>query len=213
MEENEVMTEQPIYEVTKVKVKNNQLTADYSERFMEANYRNNVTKSSEQFIHPDLKYALGRLKPHVVAICEMPEAKKVNISDPSDEDLNDILKSIVVTGFSKGGSDESAGVSINAQKLLKSGQVLNLTVPFTKYVDETGDGYKYGEELCNEIERCCYEVDAYLFDGKFGIKQESFDFDAPEESDITGETEEKPKKKSRKKKEVMTEVVTFDNFA
>ena len=51
------------------------------------------------------------------------------------------------------------------------------------------------------IGRCSYEVDAYLFEGKYGIKQESFDFDTPEESDITGEKEEKPKKRGRKKKE------------
>ena len=59
----------------------------------------------------------------------MQEAGVVNIEYPSDDDLNEKLKNIVVTGYSKGGSDESAGVSIQAQKLLKSGQVLNLSVP------------------------------------------------------------------------------------
>ena len=158
----ELVKEQPVYEIQKVKIKNNQLTAEYTEKFVEANYKNNILKESEQFIHPDLLYALNRLKPHVVKICEMHEATLVNVANPSDDDLNEKLKNIIVTGYSKGGNDESAGVSIQAQKLLKSGQVLNLSVPFTKYEDESGDGYLYGAELKEAIGRCSYEVDAYL---------------------------------------------------
>lgn len=154
----ELVKEQPVYEIQKVKIKNNQLTAEYTEKFVEANYKNNILKESEQFIHPDLLYALNRLKPHVVKICEMHEATLVNVANPSDDDLNEKLKNIIVTGYSKGGNDESAGVSIQAQKLLKSGQVLNLSVPFTKYEDESGDGYLYGAELKEAIGRCSYEV-------------------------------------------------------
>ena len=62
----ELVKEQPVYEIQKVKIKNNQLTAEYTEKFVEANYKNNILKESEQFIHPDLLYALNRLKPHVV---------------------------------------------------------------------------------------------------------------------------------------------------
>mgnify|MGYP006990307664 CR=1 FL=1 len=55
---------------------------------------------------------MSLLKPHAVKICEMKEAGVVNIENPSDDDLNEKLKNIVITGYSKGGSDESAGVSI-----------------------------------------------------------------------------------------------------
>lgn len=219
MKEEAKEKEQAIYKIEKVKLKSDQLTVDYIESYPEANYRNNVTKASQQFVHPDLKYALSLLKAHVAAICEMPEAKNVNVSEPSDDDLNERLKSYIVTGYSKGGSDESAGVSISAQKLLKSGQVLNLSVPFTKYEDESGEGYSYGQELLELITRCDYEVDAYLFDDKWGVKQESFDFDAPEEADITGGEgiSEQPKKRGRKKKAeleaVAEEAKVFDEFA
>lgn len=163
--EDELVKEQPVYEIQKVKLKNNQVTADYTERFVEANYKNEVTKSSQQFVHPDLLYAMSLLKTHAVKICEMQEARVVNIENPSDNDLNEKLKNIVVTGYSKGGSDESAGVSIQAQKLLKSGQVLNLSVPFTKFEDESGEGYPYGDALKQAVSRLDYEVDAYLFGG------------------------------------------------
>ena len=158
--EDELVKEQPVYEIQKVKLKNNQVTADYTERFVEANYKNEVTKSSQQFVHPDLLYAMSLLKTHAVKICEMQEARVVNIENPSDDDLNEKLKNIVVTGYSKGGSDESAGVSIQAQKLLKSGQVLNLSVPFTKFEDESGEGYPYGDALKQAVSRLDYEVDA-----------------------------------------------------
>ena len=84
----------------------------------------------------------------------MHGANLVNVAEPSDDDLNEKLKSIIITGYSKGGNDESAGASIQAQKLLKSGQVLNLSVPCTKYEDESGDGYPYGAELKEAIDRC-----------------------------------------------------------
>ena len=38
--EDELVKEQPVYEIQKVKLKNNQVTADYTERFVEANYKN-----------------------------------------------------------------------------------------------------------------------------------------------------------------------------
>lgn len=211
--------EQAIYKIEKVRLKSDQLTAEYTESYPEANYHNNVTKASQQFVHIDLKYAFSLFKAHVAAICEMPEAKKVNVSEPSDEDLNETLKSYIITGYSKGGTDESAGVSIQAQKMLSSGQVLNLSVPFTKFEDESGEGYPYGRELAEVVSRCDYEVDAYLFDDKWGIKQESFDFDTPAESDITGGEgiSEQPKKRGRKKKAeleaIAEEAKVFDEFA
>ena len=38
----ELVKEQPVYEIQKVKIKNNQLTAEYTEKFAEANYKNNI---------------------------------------------------------------------------------------------------------------------------------------------------------------------------
>lgn len=212
MEEN--VKETPICEIVKVKLKNEQLTVEYNERYVEANYVNAVTKSSQQFVHPDLKYAMDLLKPHVAAICEMPEARDVDVSDPSDDDLNEKLKSYVITGYSKGGSDESAGVTITAQKILASGQIFNITTPFTKFEDEMGDGYSFGQELASIVGRCDYEVDAYLFEEKFGIKQTSLDFDIQNE-DAGDELKPEPKKRGRKKKVDITndDIKVFDETA
>ena len=200
MEEKEV----PVYDIIKAKVKNDQLSADYEEVFKESNYTNKITKASEQYVHGDLKRAFDFLKPHLVAICELPEATKINVQDPSDSDLDGVLKAYSITGYSKGGTDDTAGVTIVGQKILATGQILNITAPFTQFENEMDEGYKFGYDLKQAIDRCDYEVDAYLFEQKFGLKQTSIDFDIPAESDING-TDEAPKKsgRGRKKKVIM----------
>jgi hypothetical protein len=203
IEEKEV----PVYKIIKAKIKNDQLSADYEEIFRDGNYTNKVSKSSDQYIHGDLARSFDFLKPHLVAICELPEASKVDIKDPSDYDLDGRLKAYTVTGYSKGGTDESAGVTITGQKILASGQILNITTPFTQFEDEMGDEYTYGGELKLAIDRCDYEVDAYLFEQKFGLKQTTIDFDIPSESGING-TDEAPKKSGRGRKKKITMEIT-----
>ncbi|BAR48140.1 hypothetical protein [Tannerella forsythia] len=168
--------EVPIIEIGKVKVRHDRIVVEYKEKHRDENYVDIVTKQCENIIHPDLKLAMQMLKPHVVSICEFAEAERVDVSNPSENDIQEVLKGYVVTGYSRGGSEDNAGVTIVAQKLLSSGRVMNITTPFTKFFDETGEGYCYGDELRDVLSRIEYEVDAYLFEGKFGIKQESFDF-------------------------------------
>lgn len=52
-----------MYEIQKV-VKNNQVTADYTERFVEANYKNEVTKSSQAIRSSGPVLAMSLLKTH-----------------------------------------------------------------------------------------------------------------------------------------------------
>ena len=40
--EDELVKEQPVYEIQKVKLKNNQVTADYTERFVGRSYEKSV---------------------------------------------------------------------------------------------------------------------------------------------------------------------------
>jgi hypothetical protein len=102
-------------------------------------------------------------------------------------------------------------VTIIGQKILKSGQVLNLIAPFTKFSsDDSVDGYSYGSELDLAIQRCDWEVSEYLFSEKYGVKQEQLDFesDAPVDANI----EPKKKGKGRKKMNI-EEAKVFDETA
>lgn len=197
--------------IQKAKIKDSKLEVVYEEYFSEENYSNTIEKKYAQIVHADLKKAFDRLKAHVVCICEQPEADQVRAQGIFDFD-EEIINNYVVTGYTHGGSDESAGVTIIAQKLLKSGKVLNLIAPFTQFED--ADTYEFAGELYADIASCDHEVEQYVFHDKWGIKQLDFDFDAPEEAFINA-AEEKPKKKGRKKKELAAEIVAaaFEPYA
>jgi len=188
-------------EILKASVKNDRLEVTFKENFTEANYSNEVAKKCSQVVHADLRSALKRLKLHLVVVCEQPEAGLVDFESIHQFNL-DQLDNYIVTGYTIGGSDESAGVTIIGQKLLKSGQVLNLIAPFTKF--EYLDAYVFAGELYSDIQGCNYEVKEYLFGEKWGIKQTDFYFDVPEnaqdiEMTISDGSGKKGKKVSMKK--------------
>lgn len=196
--------------IQKAKIKDYKLEAAYEEYFPEENYSNIIEKKCAQIAHADMQTAFDKLKVHLACVCEMPEAEAIKEFGVYDYPL-DKLESYVITGYTHGGSDESAGVTIIGKKLLKSGKALNLISPFIQYED--ADAYDFAGELYSDIEACDYEVDQYLFHEKFGIKQMSLDFDAPDEANLDGAESqpEKPKKRGRKKKEIVNKA--FDETA
>ena len=182
-------------QIVKASVKNDRCEVTYKESFTEANYSNEVSKKCSRIVRADMKKALTRLTLHLVMVCEQPEAVLVDYESIHQIDLEE-FNNYVVTGYSIGGSDESAGVTIIGQKLLKSGSVLNLISPFIKFEDS--DAYLFAGELYSDIASCNYEVEEYLFAEKWGIKQQEFDFDAPEGADITVTVSDGSGKKGKK---------------
>ncbi len=99
---------------------------------------------------------MSALKKHVCVLCEFFE--------DIDQIPETYLASLTVTGISLGGHDEHEGVTVVAQKKLKSGKVLNLVTPFTRFVDdENPDAYPYGFELASAVG--VVESEASLFLG------------------------------------------------
>lgn len=202
--------------IQKATIKGDRCEVTYKEKHQEENYTNEVAKKCDQIIHYDLKNAFSALRPFLITITEQSESSLFNSrnidQEPTEAIENEISK-YIVTGYSHGGSDESAGVTIIGQKLLKSGQVLNLIAPFTKFMDEGDDSYDYSNELSAAIDACDFEVSQYLFNEKYGIRQVSLDFecDAPIEADLEL-SEKKGKKKGRSKKAIEAPVV-FDQTA
>lgn len=195
-------------EILKVSVKNDRCEITFKESFTEANYSNEVSKKCSQIVHADLKAAIERLKVHLVAVCEQPESGLVDFENIGNFDLTQ-LENYLVTGYSISGSDESSGVTITGQKLLKSGQVLNLNSPFIKFEDM--EAYPFAGELYNDIQGCNWEVSEYLFSEKWGIKQQEFDFDTPGEAQdiqmtISDGSGKKGRKISMKKLKEMAEM-------
>jgi hypothetical protein len=195
-------------EIQKATFKHDRCEVIFKENVVEENYSNDVTKKCNQIAHPDLKAAFDALVPFLITITEQPEqtffdASNIDHAVILSEEEKMKVEKYVVTGYSKGGSDETAGVTLIGQKILKSGKVLNLCAPFVQFEDDSPDAYAYGNQLASAIDICDDEVKQYLFEGKAGIKQEELDFDVPEDMDlekISAEIEEKPKKRGKKKK-------------
>lgn len=193
-------------EIVKAAIKNDRCNVSLKEDSTTKNCGGKNTKECDQIVHADLRMALNRLVLHLIVVCEQPEAGQINDENIHALDLEQ-FNNYVVTGYSIGGSDENSGVTIIGQKLLKSGQVLNLISPFVKYEDL--EAYPLAGELFNDVAGCNYEVEEYLFNGKWGIKQEEIDFDAPAESDfsvtISGGSDKKGKKVSLNKLKELAE--------
>lgn len=202
--------------IEKVSLKGEKCDVTFKEKYKVANYSNEVAKKCDQIVHEDLKAAFKALRPFLITITEQPEGvlfNAGNIDDEPDEDMELKIMKYIVTGYAVGGSGESEGVTLIGQKILKSGQVLNLIAPFTRYCDDTNaDAYPYAAELSIAITRCNYEVNEYLFKEKWGIKQQQLDFetDAPEEAVL--EEKQKRGRKPKKMKNI-TPAVPFDATA
>lgn len=171
---------------TKIKVKPGTVELEFEEtKRMKAGDEQEWIESSDykvlRRLDPVKEFhdALQALKPHVVVILEM--------FDSLEELPEHFMSTITVTGISLGGSDEYAGVTIVAQRKLKSGKVFNMITPFTRFSDdENPDAYPHGFELASLVSAVEANAREYLA-GKHaaGVQLELFpaepqasDFDA-----------------------------------
>jgi len=141
------------------------------------------------------------------------------------EDLDEkSLENIQVTQFIISGSDANEGIVLVGQKLIGD-KVLNLISPFMGYDED----YRFSQELPIDIAACVYEVEQYLFEGKYAIKQldlfegdKEIDPDSGEMNQIAGEITEgvlsivgknlnkKSGKRNGKKKDIVTDAFIAD---
>ena len=176
----------------------------YNERFTEANYTNKVTKNCDQIVHSELKEIFNHLKLHLVVLCEQPEAEKIYKSSFTSPGFVETLNNYFITGYANDSNDGVPGITIMGGKLLQSGKIVDLKI-FTPFGDEE---YKFSEELQIDAAACDAEVEAYLFEEKWGIKQERLDFDSDIPDEAVTDAEElpaeevKPKRKGRKTKTI-----------
>lgn len=120
------------------------------------------TYAGHKLAHPDAIHAFDLLRGHLAIICDQREAFEKTLEDLDDDELT--IDKFKVTGYSIGGTGDNEGVSLTGNKKIRRGQVLNLTAPFTKFMDEN-DPYEYGHELSATILHASEEVIKYL-DGK-----------------------------------------------
>jgi hypothetical protein len=146
------------YEIRKAKLKDeNFLEAEYNETLPDSS--NTVKKDCTAAVHVDLKEAFARMDSILLGTCEQPEDSTVGC-----------------TGFTIG--KDGGGATLIGYRELSTGQILNLTSPYTKFEDNG--------ELEHAINVCKSEVLQYLFEGKHAPDaQMSLEF--PDENEIQEE--------------------------
>lgn len=184
-------------DIKKAIIKKDRLNVNFNESFTESNYTNGVSKSCDQIIHYDLRQAFDKLKVHLVALCEQPEAERINEESIKSPGFAETFPNYQIVGYSHNSQDAIDGVTIFGTKLLQSGGTLDLSIWTPLYDSE----YQHKEDLALDIQACDWEVSEYLFSEKWGVKQTMLDFDTdePEEANL----EEKTKKRGRKKKDLI----------
>ena len=146
---------------------------------LEATYRDDtgtISIAGKNLVTNDLIDAFAKLIPHLAFLTEQKEASGEKL-----DTLPDISKILEVTGYTRGGQDESAGVTLTGKRILQSGKVLNLNSPFTQLQNEN-EQYEYQFELEQALETCEYEVHEYLFNQKWKVVQQELPF---EEEQVT----------------------------
>lgn len=167
-------------------------------------------KDPEQPVHSDLTAAMDKLKPHFALLCEQMETP-ANINNFTAEEL----ENFIVRGFHHSNNEEVPGVSIVGYKVLKSGKVLGLNAPFTRFYEDPSEisAYPFQELLQEIIAAIEFEAEEYLR-GKVAVDPQLDLFEANGDKSKTtvevldaesGSAFEKEKPKRGKKKAAVTE--------
>lgn len=190
------------HKIRKAKLKDRTLEVELEEYINSegGTINNTIIKKCGSLVHDDLIIALEKLKPHLVKICDFKKADSITPGTIEDYNLENLTE-YKVNGFTIGGDSEHEGIVIIGCRTFSNGKVLNITTPFMKFSDDN-EPYELAEDLGENISRCLFEIDEYLFNEKHAIKQLEMEFD----EDMTDSEEtmpEEPKKGSRKKSKVM----------
>lgn len=168
--------------VKKAKLKDRSLEVNLDETITTSgggSVTNEILKKCNTLVHDDLLAAFDRLKIHMVKACDFKKSELITKESIENFDLS-LLSDYRVKGFSIGGEDDNEGVVLIGSREFASGKVLNIITPFIRYADEV-DPYEFAPELADAVNAAVYEVEQYLFEDKYAIKQLEIDFEEDRE--------------------------------
>ncbi|KAF0190418.1 MAG: hypothetical protein FD166_3811 [Bacteroidetes bacterium] len=170
------------FTVKKAKLKDRSLEVNLDETIITTSgggsVTNEILKKCNTLVHDDLLAAFDRLKIHMVKACDFKKSELITPESIESLDLS-LLSDYHIKGFSIGGDDESEGVVLIGSREFSSGKVLNIITPFIRYAEEV-DPYEFSAELADAVNAAVYEVEQYLFEDKYAIKQLEIPFDEEE---------------------------------
>ncbi|NVO29719.1 hypothetical protein [Hymenobacter lapidiphilus] len=148
-----------ILRVQKARLKNQQLTCDFTEQRSDEAPLRTFTLTAQELVHPDLLTCLAQLVPHLCLLCEQLRETPDFWPDDNTGLLPDHLTPFTVTGLVLGGG--GSGVTLIGQRQLAGGKVLNLTSPYVA-LDQELEPYTYAGLLETAVQAAVAEIEAAL---------------------------------------------------
>ena len=126
--------------------------------------------------HVDLKTRLAELIPYFAELTEQKESEKYDWDNIDCQDNIDLMRRLDVTGVSLGGNDNNPIATLTGRRTLMTSKVLNLNTPPTE-LDSDDSGWPRAEDFRFAIDAFMYEVQLYIVERKWAVKQTEIDFD------------------------------------
>lgn len=167
-----------------------------SKGYLEATYvdqfGNTINMKGCDPVHIDMKIVLRKLVPYMADVTEQRDMENYRWHEPYDSQHNDALVGKMnVTGVSVKGFGESREMTLVGNRILGINKVMGIVTPSvgTSLENET---YDRCEDMRDLVEEFFYEVNLYITEKKFGIRQTELDFTPegdPYEGDPTDDTD------------------------
>lgn len=160
-----------------IKIKKAKLTKGSS---IEATYidedGNEITIKGKNLVHVDLKTRLAGLVPYFAELTEQKEADRYDWDNVDSQYNIDLMRRLDVSGVSLGGDDNCPIATLTGQRTLMSSKVLNLNTPPTDLGMDNNDWPRV-EDFSFAIDAFFYEVEQYITNRKWAVKQPELNFD------------------------------------
>lgn len=137
---------------------------------------NEITIKGKNTVHVDLKTRLAALIPYFADLTEQKEADRYDWDNPDSQENIDLMRRLDVTGVSLGGDDNCPIATLTGRRTLMSSKVLNLNTPPTD-LDSDDSGWMRAEDFRFAIDAFFYEVQQYITEKKWAVKQGEFVFE------------------------------------
>lgn len=150
---------------------------------------NEMTMKGKNTVHIDLKTRLAALIPYFAELTEQKEADRYDWDNPESGENIELMRRLDVTGVSLGGDDSYPVATLTGRRTLMSSKVLNLNTPPVD-LDASDNGWLRAEDFGFAIDAFFYEVQLYITEKKWAVKQSEIDFENEDDPFATAGTTE-----------------------
>ncbi len=136
---------------------------------------NEIPLKGKNAVHVDLKTRLAALIPYFAELTEQKEADRYDWNAPDSQENIELIRRLDVTGVTLGGDDTCPIAVLSGRRTLMSSKVLNLNTPPTD-LDSDDSGWMRAEDFRFAIDAFFYEVEQYITERKWSVKQAELNF-------------------------------------